>query len=349
MIGRLSLIAALALGLAPGTWLRTNVEQGVDAPITLRAIDEPGETLPAGWALEGVWQYEGDGLLFGGYSALLALDAGRLEAFSDRGGRLAFAEPGLASSEAARATMAEQAVDPQHQIALTDIEAAARDPATGQYWLAFEGMHAIQRYSANGEVQGLRDLEEEVEWPGNAGAEAMARLKDGRFLVISEWGEGVLLFPRDPVAGAAPVPIAYEPPPGDFSVTDALELPDGRMMLLLRRVARTMPPFEARIAIADWTVPDQAAQSAPVLAPRIVLNLTAIIPPDNYEGLAVRERDDGALDVWVISDDNLSIMQRTLVAKLRFDPQALDAASRAHAGGDPVSAKRRKAKQKARR
>jgi hypothetical protein len=320
VIGRLSLLAALALGLAPGTWLRTDVVQGLDAPITLRAIDEPGEIPPAGWALQGVWQYEGEGLLFGGYSALLALDDGVLQAFSDRGGRLTFAGPDVASGSDAQARMAEQPVDPQHQIALTDIEAATRDPQTGKYWLAFEGLHAIQRYGADGEVEGLRNLAEEVDWPGNAGAEAIVRLHDGRFLVISEWGGEVLLYPGDPLSGAAPLAIGFQPPPGDFSITDAAELPDGRIMLLLRRVARVMPPFEARIAIADWPVPDPSGEFTAVLAPEIVLDLTAIIPPDNYEGLAVRERSDGALDIWVISDDNLSVMQRTLVAKLRFDP-----------------------------
>lgn len=342
VIARLSLLALLALGLAPGTWMRTPVVQGLDLPIALSRVDEPGEAPPDGWALEGVWEYKGDGLLFGGYSALLALDGNRLEAFSDRGGRFTFLEPDKSpeGAHSAKRSIAEQPVEPRFQIELFDIEAATRDPATGRYWLAFESTHAFQRYSAGHEGQGVRLIDQEVEWPGNAGAEAMVRLRDGRFLVINESGEEALLYPGDPLDGAMAQPIPFTPPPGDFSVTDVAELPDGRLMLLLRRVVRAVPPFEARIAIADW--PGEA--DAPVLAPQIVLDLSAVAPPDNYEGLALRKRADGAVDVWVISDDNLSVMQRTLVVKLLFDPSFADPIDQAPNKADGV-----RPKQKARR
>ena len=342
VIARLSLLALLAVALAPGTWLRTPVVQGLDLPIELRSVDEPGEALPEGWALEGVWEYKGDGLLFGGYSALLALDNNRLEAFSDRGGRFTFLQPDQpqGSAGAANRSIAEQRVDPAFQIELFDIEAATRDPATGQYWLAFESMHAFQRYTPEHDGQGARLIDEEVEWPGNAGAEAMVRLRDGRFLVINESGEEALIYPSDPLDGALAKPVTFTPPPGGFSVTEAGELPDGRIMFLLRRVVRAIPPFEARIAIADWT--GNAEELA--LVPEIVLDLSAVAPPDNYEGLALREREDGAVDVWVISDDNLSVMQRTLVLKLRFESEA------ANNGGEGASAQQpAAAKQKARR
>lgn len=317
-MARLFLIALLSLGLAPGTWLRSAVVQGLDQPITLRAVDEPGEPPPPGWALEGVWEFDGDGLLFGGYSALLTLEGSRLLAFSDRGGRFAFLQPDAAQGPAPtrHRRIAEQRVHPLFQMDLFDIESATRDPVTGRYWLAFESTHAFHRYSADGEEDGVRIIVDEVEWPGNSGAEAMTRLPDGRFLVILESGEEALLYPRDPLTGATPEIVAVEPPPGEFSVTDAATLPDGRIMLLLRRVVWGMPPFEAQIAIAEW--PEGAKE--PALSPKIVLDLSAVVPPDNFEGLALRERADGKLDVWVISDDNLSVMQRTLVVKFRFDP-----------------------------
>lgn len=342
VIARLSLLALLAIGLAPGTWLRTPVVQGLDLPIELRSVNEPGEAPPEGWALEGVWEYKGDGLLFGGYSALLALDDNRLQAFSDRGGRFAFLQPDhiQAGAGSTNRSIAEQQVDREFQIELFDIEAATRDPDTGRYWLAFESTHAFQRYTSMHEGRGVRLIDEEVDWPGNAGAESMVRLRDGRFLVINESGEEALIYPADPLDGALASLIAFIPPPGEFSVTDATQLPDGRIMFLLRRVVRAIPPFEARIAIADW--PGDAEE--PVLAPKIVLDLSAVAPADNYEGLALREREDGAVDVWVISDDNLSVMQRTLVLKLRFEPEV------ARTGGDAAPAQQpAAAKQKARR
>ena len=326
MIGRLFLLGLLSLGLAPGTWLRTPVALGLDRPVSLREVHEPGAPPPAGWSLEGIWEYSGEGLLFGGYSALLALPDGRLEAFSDRRGRCTFLQPDAPQGPdpSAQRVLADQAVDPAYQTDLHDIDAATRDPETGQYWLAFEGFHSFQRYGPAHSPQGVRVIDEEVEWSGNAGAEAFVRLRDGRFLAVSEWGEEALLYPGDPVSDAAPVSLAFGPALGpegrDFSVTDAVQLPDGRIMMLLRRVVWGIPPFEARVAITDWPVSAEDADEAPVLAPRIVLNLTAVAPPENYEGLAVRARADGALDIWVIADDNLSAMQRTLVLKLRFDP-----------------------------
>ena len=344
-MGRLLLLALLSLGLAPGTWLRSPVELGLDRPVSLREIHEPGAPPPAGWSLEGVWEYSGEGLLFGGYSALLALPDGRLEAFSDRRARFTFLQPDRPQGpdSSAQRVLADQAVDPAYQTDLHDIEAATRDPETGQYWLAFEGFHSFQLYGSAHSPQGVRVIDEEVEWSGNAGAEAFVRLSDGRFLAVSEGGEEALLYPGDPVSGAAPVSIAFAPALGpdgrDFSVTDAVELPDGRIMMLLRRVQWGIPPFEACVAIADWPTGAKGADEAPVLEPRIVLDLTAVAPPENYEGLAVRERADGALDIWVIADDNLSAMQRTLVLKLRFDP-ALE--SQDHSGLSEDNAKPQK-------
>ena len=347
VIARLSLIALVAIALAPGTFVRTPVVQGLDLPVRLRAIDEPGVAPPAGWTLEGVWEYEGDGLLFGGYSALLALDGARLQAFSDRGGRFTFLQPDQPQPEQLQPEhlqgpqplltrrLAEQRVQTPFEMLLFDIEAASRDPATGQYWLAFESLHAFHRYSASHAGEGVRIIAEEIEWPGNSGAEAMARLADGRFLVIRESGEEGLLYPADPIDGGAPVPVIVEPPPGDFSVTDAAQLPDGRILLLLRRVARGIPPFTARIALAEW----DGEATVPVLSPRIVLDLSAVAPPENYEGVAVRARADGAVDVWVISDDNLSVMQRTLVAKLRLEPDAARQRAARRSAGQPAVTK----------
>ncbi len=329
VIARLLLIITLALGLAPGTWLRSPVVQGLDHPITLHAVDEPGEDPPPGWSLEGLWEYKGDGLLFGGYSALLPLDDARMIAFSDRGGRFTFLQPDQPQGPipTAQRAIAEQSVDPAYQTVLFDIESATSDPATGQYWLGFEYTHGFQRYGPAsegqasegqaGEGQGVRLIDDEVEWTGNSGAEAMARLADGRFLVFDEPGLEALIFPRDPVEGGEPVPVTFNAPPGKFSITDAAELPDGRILMVMRRVAWGVPPFETRLGIAEWS----GDADKPVLNGEIALDLSAVAPPDNYEGIALRKREDGALDVWVISDDNLSIMQRTLVLKLRFDPQ----------------------------
>jgi hypothetical protein len=44
------------------------------------------------------------------------------------------------------------------------------------------------------------------------------------------------------------------------------------------------------------------------------------LPRDNFEGLAVVPETDGALTLWLISDDNTAALQRTLLYKLRWQP-----------------------------
>jgi len=323
VIGRLLLLTFVAVGLAPGTWVRTPVVLGDEAPVLLRVVDEPGKDPPAGWTISGVWEFSGDGRLFGGYSALLALDGARLQAFSDRGGRFTFLQPDQPQgpNSTSQRTVAEQDLDSIYQMILFDIESATRDPVTGQYWLGYESIHSLQRFSAQDKSDGVRIIHGDVEWPSNSGAEAMVRLQDGQFLVIPERGGDVLFYPGDPISGGEAQVVTYEAPDGDFSVTDAVQLPDGRLLLLLRKVAWGLPPFEARIALAKW--PNAGGKEGePVLAPQIALDLSAVAPPENYEGVAVRERDDGTLDIWVIADDNLAVMQRTLVVKLGLDPTA---------------------------
>jgi len=90
---RLLPLLAVALCLAPGTWLRTEVPHLYDVPVSVRAVNETGAPLPDGWALEGVWEYTGSGQHFGGFSALIALAGNRLRAFSDRGARLTIVAP----------------------------------------------------------------------------------------------------------------------------------------------------------------------------------------------------------------------------------------------------------------
>ncbi|MEO0699672.1 MAG: esterase-like activity of phytase family protein, partial [Pseudomonadota bacterium] len=190
---------------------------------------------------------------------------------------------------------------------------------SGQYWLGHEFFHAIQRYDVASRPTGLRILEDEVSWSSNSGLEAMVRLRDGRFVAIPESGREVLVYPEDPIEGAQPERLTYVSPQSGFGITDAAELPDGRLLILLRRVLWNVPPFEGRIAVAKLPKSGEPQE----LRPQFVLDLTAVAPRDNYEGLAITERDDGAVRVWVISDDNFSSLQRTLLLKLRLDPALL--------------------------
>jgi hypothetical protein len=314
--GRLAAALAVALLCAPGTWLRSDYVREVPKQIDVVQLLGSGATGTPGWERAGVWEYDAQSMRFGGFSALLALGPGTLRAFSDRGYRFTLTEPDLGGGTR---RLNRQFVVPGRERELRDIEAATRAPGTGTYWLAYEQTHLIHRFTIASKADGVRDLTGEVDWPDNAGIEAMVRLADGRFVILPERASEGLVFARDPVAGDAPAVFAFRSPAAGYAPTDLAQLPDGRLMVLMRKLVwpsrATWPPFSALLAIGD---PPQAGGS---FAPAIALPLDPVLPRENYEGLALRQRADGRIDVWVIADDNLSAFQRSLLAKLVFDPR----------------------------
>lgn len=317
---RLFAAIAVAAMCAPGTWLRTDVPQGVPTDIALAQVAGPSDTPNPAWRVERVWEYSaGVSRRFGGYSALLALDTNTLRAFSDRGFRFTFTAPDSREDRPEDRKVARQIAgkEPVHGM-LTDIESATRDPETGDYWLGYEAIHAIHRFSFDDEPRGLLPLDNgAIEWSDNSGIEAMLRLSDGRFVAIPERRSYAMIYPSDPVEGAAEQRISLANPADDFAVTDLAQLPDGRVLFLMRALAWGVPPFTSLLAIADAPPSDNSEP----WRPQVALRLDDVLPPENYEGLAVREQDDGSIAVWIISDDNISVMQRTLLAKLVFDPR----------------------------
>ncbi|TPN49676.1 hypothetical protein FJ981_21620 [Mesorhizobium sp. B1-1-4] len=94
---------------------------------------------------------------------------------------------------------------------------------------------------------------------------------------------------------------------GDFDITDGAFLPDGDL-LLLERSFTMAGGLKMRLRRVDGeTVEKGAVADGPVL-----LEADMGYQIDNMEGLDVWTREDGALMVSLISDDNHSILQRNL-------------------------------------
>lgn len=307
-------MAALAVALlcAPGTWLRTPLPAKPPRDIAVTRLQGPGPAGAPGWEIAGVWQYRAQSLQFGGYSALLALSDNRLRAFSDRAFRMTLTEPDLPGP---RPQISRQVVAREDANHLWDIESATREEATGYYWLGYENRHTIHRFTRASGLAGKRDLTAVVDWGDNGGAEAMTRLADGRFVILPEGGSEGVIFAYDPVEGAPMQRFAFRNPAPGYAATALSQLPDGRLIVLMRDVVWAYPTFTSLIAIGPPPV------AGGTFAPTRVLQLDPAIPRENYEGLALRPRADGRMDVWLIADDNMSMMQRTLLAKLIFDPR----------------------------
>lgn len=321
------LLAMVAAGLAPGTFLRTPIAPRSDiAVVTITPItDRAG--VAGDLILTGAWELTSPHGWFGGFSALVAAERGAGEnqsqaliAGTDRGwlldidlaGETPRAVPGSYRFVGERSRSREEVVD---------LEALARDPATGTLWAAFENNNIIARYAPDGTVT-WRAPPEMKDWSANSGPETMERLTDGRFLVIAEGAERgsdtvhqALLFAGDPAEAGTPRTFPFIAPP-DYDPVDATQLPDGRVLILLRRVEYAIPArFDTAIAIAD----PGAIRPGEAWRARIIQRLNGGIFADNFEGIAfVPAAGDPARGaIWVIADDNFSVFQRSLL--VRFD------------------------------
>lgn len=321
---RLILAVLIALALAPVTWIRDELPApNFDAPVNFTALDVPERTVGEVEILRA-WKAVSNSDHFGGYSAMIATGPQRLIAASDRGRimRLSLPERG---PPAARLSYLSGKIEPQKH--LTDVESMSRDPATGRIWLGYEGINAIERRDSRMENSQRVRPPQMRDWSSNKGAEAMARLDDGRFIVLAEgsagWGRqefAGLLFASDPVGDRArtlrAAEFSFEPPAG-YRPVDMVQIPDGRVLILVRRVHwQIMPRFTAKLVLAD----PAAIVPGGTWAGRIIAEFAPPNPSDNYEGLALWPRPDGALDLWLISDNNRNGFQTTYLLEMRWDP-----------------------------
>lgn len=274
--------------------------------------------------LAGIWQLSSRSAMFGSYSTLQRLADGSLLTISDRGYALRFPPPPWSQ---ARARMTDLVASQQRMKSRRDAESSAYDPASGRIWVGWEGANAISRLAPDLHAEARVRPAAMRHWDKNGGAETMLRLVDGRFVVIAEdfagWFESrehpALLFPGDPTGRSAPQPFRLSGPAG-FSPTDSAQLPDGRVLIVMRRAVWPFPlRFAGRIVLAD----PAAIRPGGVWRTRTVAYLSTSLPVDNFEGIAAEPLADGKVAVLLISDDNVAVTQRTLLWKLVVDPKDL--------------------------
>ena len=321
-VRRLLAIVVLAGLLAPGTWVRSPPPVANDSqeltltPLAVRNAVS-GEV-----TLDGAWHMTSPNSQFGSYSALVFLDENRFLAGSDHGRLLEFDAPD--ESQNRRPVLSTFSADGDDDKFNVDLESLTRDPATGRIWAGFESLNAIERV---GPDMGNRVTVQPAameDWSGNSGPESLVRLQNGRFLVIAEGsaneggpGFPVILFAGDPIDEPAFETFRFQPPKG-YRPVDATQLPDGRILILVRDFTIALPPrFATKLVVADLAdltaaMPWRGREIASIADPPLA---------DNYEGVAAAADSDGTLSIWLISDDNGAIYQRTLLLKLNWNPE----------------------------
>jgi hypothetical protein len=193
-----------------------------------------------------------------------------------------------------------------------DAEALARLP-DGSWLVAYERAHRIRRHARiDGpalHVEAPPGLEQA---PANGGLESLAVLADGTWFAITE----ELAFPdtAGAVAGwlggpRAWVPVGWRAAPG-MAPVDAAPLPDGGA-LVLERGFSLFGGFTARLTRIGAAALARARPGS-VLEGEELLRFVPPLPVENYEAVSV-VRHQGRLLVGIVSDDNESWLQRTLL------------------------------------
>jgi len=260
----------------------------------------------------GGWEMRSDDPRFGGISAM-HVEGGEVIALSDAGSLIRFPLP---RGRRVVATIQPLADGPGDYRVKRDRDVESMVVHGGHAWLGFERRNAIWRYrlsdwrsDSNRRPQAMR------KWPRNAGAEAMVRLDDGRFIVFSEGrrrpdgSTEALLFARDPSRpGPPPTRFGYRAPSG-YRITDAALLPDGRLLLLNRRFT-LVEAMSAKLVVVDPAVPEPGE----TMTGREIATLARPLTVDNMEALSIT-REGARTILWIASDDNLAPFQRSLLMK----------------------------------
>lgn len=258
---------------------------------------------------------------FGGLSDLtLSPDGRSLTAVSDAGrwvtARLTYDSAGHLAGIAAAESGALR--DPRGRLlsgkGAQDAEALARRD-DGSLVVAFERDHRLLAFG-NG---GLAGIPKSIAAPAglagagsNSGIEALVALSGNRLLAFTEGqkaGAAYAVYLRETDGRWHGLALK---PKGLFVPTGAAQLPAGDLLLLERRFT-ILGGVGARLS----RVPLAAIRPGALLEGHEIAELRAPLTVDNFEGVAVHRLSDGTIRITLLSDDNFSPLQRTLI--VQFD------------------------------
>ncbi len=265
---------------------------------------------------------------FGGFSSIRTDAAGqRLTAISDQGQWLTARidlEGGRLSglSQARMAAILGPNGRPLAQTGNWDTESLWIEGGTA--WIGVERTHRIFRFETFGREGVLAHGNPTPvpmgsdRLPGNRGIEALGILPRpsplaGTLLAISERALNPAGDIRAFLIGPGPSREVFVKRTNDFDVTDLAFLPGGDMLLLERWFSawRGVAFRIRRIDLA--TIRAGATLDGPV-----VLSADMASQIDNMEGIAVHRNAEGEMIVTLVSDNNFSFLQRTLMLQFAY-------------------------------
>lgn len=266
---------------------------------------------------------------FGGLSGLaLSNDCTGLLAVSDAGrwfrASLQYGKGALANiSQSELAPMFDSAGNPPKSKRRGDAEAVA-NLGDGRYMVGFEsrtriGFYDIGKAGLKAHFQLLKSPKAIAGGPSNGEVESVGQFKrgpwQGHYLAISEHhldGDGNIrgwLW-----QSSQTVPFAIKRLE-DYSITDAAILPSGDVIILERSFGASLLP-----GMAIRRIEASAIKNGGTVDPELLFAGRALFYAiDNMEGVALCERD-GETRLTIVSDNNFSPRQRTLLLQFAYEP-----------------------------
>ncbi len=284
-------------------------------PHQFRGDKEPNEPIEVNGAIyRGGLVLNSNDRLFGGLSALsLQANGSNFIAASDRGqwlrGKITFDDAGRPTGVASAEMAAIMGADGKHLYGLRgDIESLAQNG--DEFILGFERRDRIDAYTKGEDgiisfKERIIDLSDEP-LIRNEGIEALARI-DNKLIALSqtEAENGSIGYILDKDGSNEKF---YYKNKQDFSVTDMTQLADGRL-LVLERAYSPLRGVRMRISAVD----PGAIQPGAVVEGEELIALGGVYILDNMEAIAAHKDDEGRDLLYIISDDNYDMLQKTLL------------------------------------
>ena len=152
---------------------------------------------------------------------------------------------------------------------------------------------------------------------GNRGIETVATLPYGRGLALAEQSgdaQAIVFDPDGKVLARKHFRTEYPP-------VDAVALADGGLLILTRAPIWPLPPTFVTELV--YVAPGWEAEE--IFSGRPLFRLDHALPGENYEGMAVEPLGGDMLRIWLVSDDNYSALQDTILVQIDLPLACLDA------------------------
>lgn len=287
-------------------------------PVQFGPAEELAQRLPEGVTFEGGWHLTSPNAAFGGLSGLAVLPDGNLLSVADVG---EFFWLGMKDGKPDGTGKLALMRGPENELlqgkAMGDSEGL--DVRGKLALVSFERTHRISAFALDACGANAREAEITALPPDfhgqkiqpNLGAEALATTPGGQIRFgIEHLGDGQ--SPIGMVGGPNQAGwtgrTGHDPQGYSFVGMDELKMGDKTYEFHLYR---TWDPVRGTRNVVRWNDGHEFYITAP-LSPR-----------DNFEGIAAQKLQNGHVRVWIISDDNFSAHQQTLLYAFDLAPKAL--------------------------